>query len=99
SHPLAGRTMALATRSLVSTQAASSMLAYKFPAILGSATAAMEVASTSMNVGTITASAMSQGFALGCHCWSGIRQEVVRRAGGLGPNGATRFYFLLWRAG
>ena len=64
----------------------------KFPAMWGSATEAMEVSSTSMNVGTITASAMSQGFALGCHC-SGMNEECDLAAGGDGPNGATRWYF------
>src|SRR5690242_21152439 len=74
------------------------MVADKFPAMWGSATEAMEVSSTSMKVGTITASAMSHGFALGRHCWSGINRECgLGTAGGLGPNGAAHRYFLLWR--
>ncbi len=76
------------------------MVADKFPAMLGSATEAMEVSSTSMNVGTITASAMSQGFALGCHCWSGMKQECgLAAAAGLGPNGATADIFIMAREG
>ncbi len=64
---LAGRITALATRSLVNTQVDSSWVAPRFPAIYGSATTAMDVSKMTMNVASITAIAISHGFALGRH--------------------------------
>ena len=58
----AGRMIAFATRYDVSTHVASSVVAESDPAIYGSATAAIDVSSTSMNVASITAAAISQGF-------------------------------------
>src|SRR5580704_12502072 len=65
-HPLMGSTIALDTRYEVSTQVDSSELAPRLPAICGSATLAMEVSSTSMNVASVTVSATSHGLWLGC---------------------------------
>src|ERR1700732_4459481 len=62
SQPDSGSTMALDTRYDVSTQVDSSAPADKFPEICGSATFAMEVSSTSMNVASVTVTAITQGL-------------------------------------
>src|SRR6516225_4116720 len=54
--------MAFATRYAVNTQVASSTLAERLPAILGSATFATLVSSTSMNVASSTMPAIAQGL-------------------------------------
>src|ERR1700689_2908201 len=61
-HPPMGRMMALATRYEVSTQVDSSTLAERLPAMCGKETLATLVSSTSMNVASITTTAMTQGF-------------------------------------
>src|SRR5579883_564752 len=48
------------------------------PAMCGSATAAMEVSSTSMNVGSMTEMAMSQGLTEGRH--SAIQTTTIRKS-------------------
>src|SRR5271157_4397922 len=65
SQPLRGRTMALETRYEVSTQVLSSCPAERLPAICGSATLAMLVSSTSMNVASVTVRAMIHGLTAG----------------------------------
>src|ERR1700704_2297743 len=62
SHPLSGSTMALETRYEVSTHVLSSVPAERLPAMCGSATLAMLVSSTSMNVASVTATAMIHGL-------------------------------------
>src|SRR5579863_8782213 len=62
SQPLNGRTMALDTRYEVRTQVLSSEPAERLPAMCGSATFAMEVSSTSMNVARVTVTAITQGL-------------------------------------
>src|SRR5665213_4500839 len=59
--------MAFATRYEVSTQAASSWLIERLPAICGSATFAMLVSSTSMNVASVTVMAIAHGLKRGRH--------------------------------
>ncbi len=54
--------MAFETRYDVSTHVDSSAPADKFPAICGSATFAMDVSSTSMNVASVTVTAITQGL-------------------------------------
>src|SRR5882762_8521906 len=61
-QPLRGRTMAFETRYEVSTQVLSSVPAERLPAMCGSETLAMLVSSTSMNVASVTATAMIQGL-------------------------------------
>src|SRR5438270_12923217 len=60
-----GRMIALATRYEVSTHVASSTLAERLPAMCRSATLAMLVSRTSMNVASITVNAMIHGFTPG----------------------------------
>src|SRR6516164_940363 len=62
SQPDSGSTMAFDTRYDVRTQVDSSAPAERFPAMCGSATLAMEVSSTSMNVASVTVSAITQGL-------------------------------------
>src|ERR1022692_425634 len=62
SQPLSGSTMALETRYDVSTHVLSSCPAERLPAIWGNATFAMLVSSTSMNVASVTVSAMTHGL-------------------------------------
>src|SRR5580700_11236209 len=57
-----GRMTAFATRYELSTHAASSSPAERLPAICGSATLAMLVSSTSMNVAMVTTSAIAHGL-------------------------------------
>jgi hypothetical protein len=54
--------MALETRYDVRTQVDSSAPADKFPEMCGSATLAIEVSSTSMNVARVTVTAITQGL-------------------------------------
>src|SRR5262249_34131414 len=61
SQPESGSTMALETRYDVRTQVDSSAPADRFPEMCGSATLAMEVSSTSMNVARVTVTAITQG--------------------------------------
>src|SRR5256885_5636119 len=61
-QPDSGSTIAFDTRYDVSTQVDSSAPADKFPAICGSATFAIEVSSTSMNVASVTVTAITQGL-------------------------------------
>ncbi len=63
--------MPLATRYVVSAQALSSLLTDRLPAMCGSDTLTMVVSSTSMNAPSVTATAISQGFARGFHCSRG----------------------------
>src|SRR5947209_19542378 len=74
SQPLRGRTMALETRYEVSTQVLSSWPADRLPAMCGRATLAMEVSSTSMNVASVTAKAITQGLTAGrqASAWSNV---------------------------
>src|SRR5487761_1909855 len=67
SHALMGSTTALATRYELSTQVLSSVPAERLPAMCGSATLAMLVSSTSMNVASVTVSAMTHGLCFGAH--------------------------------
>src|SRR6266702_2938910 len=60
-----GRTTAFETRYEVRTQVASFWLADSPPAMCGSATLAMAVSSTSMNVASVTVNATSQGLCRG----------------------------------
>src|SRR5215469_7944674 len=69
--------MALATRYAVRTHVASSCVAPRPPAICGSATLAMEVSSTSMNVASVTVMATIHGLTRGRH---GLSTECVERA-------------------
>src|SRR5438270_2673302 len=62
SHPVMGRTMALATRYEVRVHVASSVLAERLPAICGSETFTTVVSSTSMKVLDMTAIAISHGL-------------------------------------
>src|SRR5580658_11008936 len=79
SHPLSGRTMAFETRYEVNIHVLSSWPAERLPAICGSATLAMLVSSTSMNVASVTVSAMIQGFTAGRQmAWFG--SQVVAAA-------------------
>src|SRR5215470_3689683 len=54
--------MALETRYEVSTQVDSSCPTERLPAMCGSATFAIEVSSTSMNVASVTVTAITQGL-------------------------------------
>jgi len=67
-QPDSGSTMAFDTRYEVSTHVDSSALADKFPEICGSATFAMDVSSTSMNVANVTVMAITHGLM----CPSGV---------------------------
>src|ERR1019366_3839587 len=67
SQPLSGSTMAFETRYDVNTQVLSSSPAERLPAIWGSATLAMLVSSTSMNVASVTVRAIIHGFTAGRH--------------------------------
>jgi len=67
SQPLRGRTIAFETRYDVSTQVLSSWPAERLPAMCGRATLAMEVSSTSMNVASVTVTAMIHGLTAGRH--------------------------------
>src|SRR5271167_5154171 len=60
-----GRITALATRYELSTQVLSSKPAERLPAMCGSATLAMLVSSTSMNVASVTVNAMIHGLCFG----------------------------------
>jgi len=62
SQPDSGSTIAFDTRYDVSTQVDSSAPADKFPEICGSATLAMDVSSTSINVANVTVIAITQGL-------------------------------------
>src|SRR5580693_559899 len=62
SHPERGSTIALDTKYEVSTQVDSSAPADKFPEMCGSATLAIDVSSTSMNVASVTTTAITQGL-------------------------------------
>src|ERR1700738_4461467 len=61
-HPDSGSPMAFDTRYDVSTQVDSSEPADKPPAICGSATLAIDVSRTSMNVASVTVTAITQGL-------------------------------------
>src|ERR1035438_7075580 len=67
SQPLSGSTMAFETRYDVNTQVLSSWPAERLPAIWGSATLAMLVSSTSMNVASVTVRAIIHGLTAGRH--------------------------------
>ena len=54
------------------TQVASSVVADRLPAMCGSATFATEVSSTSINVASITETAISHGLNVGTHCCGGV---------------------------
>ena len=69
--------MAFDTRYEVRTQVLSSCPAERLPAMWGSATLAMLVSSTSMNVARVTAMAMIQGLTAGRHSSAGF---MVRAA-------------------
>src|SRR5271167_3207102 len=62
SQPESGSMIAFDTRYDVSTQVDSSALAERLPLMWGSATLAMEVSSTSMNVASVTVTAITQGL-------------------------------------
>src|SRR5215469_7672892 len=66
-QPLMGRITALDTRYEVRTQVLSSVPADRLPAMCGSATLAMLVSSTSMNVAIVTVRAIAQGLCRGRH--------------------------------
>src|ERR1700731_554651 len=61
-HPDNGSTMAFDTRYDVSTQVDSSEPADKPPAMCGSATLAIDVSNTSINVASVTVTAITQGL-------------------------------------
>src|SRR5258706_1716 len=61
-QPESGKITAFETRYEVSTQVDSSALAERFPAMCGRATFAMEVSRTSMNVASVTVTAITQGL-------------------------------------
>src|SRR5216684_2981890 len=61
-HPDSGSTIAFETRYDVSTHVDSSDPADRFPAMCGSATFAIDVSSTSMNVASVTVTAITQGL-------------------------------------
>src|SRR5579862_2142357 len=65
SQPLNGRTMAFDTRLEVRIQVLSSWPADRLPAMCGRATLAIEVSSTSMNVASVTVTAMIHGLIAG----------------------------------
>src|SRR5262245_135505 len=65
SHPVSGRTMALATRYEVSTHVDSSIVADRLPAMCGSDTLTTVVSSTSMKVANMTATDTIHGFTVG----------------------------------
>src|SRR4051794_9647909 len=71
SHPVSGRMIAFATRYDVNVHVASSMLADRLPAMCGSDTFTTVVSSTSMNVASITETAMIQGFTWSPHVEGG----------------------------
>src|SRR5271155_5727963 len=79
SHPESGRTIALETRYEVSTQVDSSAPAERLPEIWGSATLAMEVSSTSINVASVTVTAITQGLIepSGIRSFDRIRSRIV----------------------
>jgi hypothetical protein len=62
SHPDSGRMIAFETRYDVRTHVDSSALAAKLPEMCGSATLAMEVSRTSINVASVTVTAITQGL-------------------------------------
>src|SRR5277367_1055815 len=62
SQPESGKTIAFDTRYEVRTQVDSSAPADKFPEMCGSATLAIDVSSTSMNVASVTVTAITQGL-------------------------------------
>ncbi len=66
SQPVIGRMIAFATRYEVRAHVASSMVTDRLPAMWGSDTLTTVVSSTSMNVASITETAMSHG--LMCRC-------------------------------
>src|SRR5580765_2161332 len=78
SHPVIGRMIALATRYEVTVHVASSMLAERLPAIFRSDTLTTLVSSTSMNVASITETAMIHGLI--CRCSSDIWDPAGLRA-------------------
>src|SRR5580698_3351924 len=61
-QPDRGSTIAFDTKYEVRTQVDSSALADKFPEMCGSATFAIEVSSTSMNVASVTVTAITHGL-------------------------------------
>src|SRR5579859_4835565 len=61
-HPESGSTIAFETRYDVSTHVDSSAPADKFPEMCGSATLAIDVSSTSMNVAKVTVTAITHGL-------------------------------------
>jgi hypothetical protein len=67
SHAEIGRITAFDTRYEVRTQVASSSLAERPPAMWASDTLAMDVSITSMNVASVTVSAIAQRLCFGCH--------------------------------
>src|SRR5215831_11170297 len=66
SHPVIGRIIAFATRYDVTVHVASSIVADRLPAMCGSDTLTTLVSSTSMNVASITETAMIHGLIFGC---------------------------------
>src|SRR5208282_4553442 len=62
SHPESGSTIAFETKYEVRTQVDSSAPADKFPEMCGNATFAIDVSSTSMNVASVTVTAITQGL-------------------------------------
>src|SRR6476646_6078965 len=74
SHPVIGRTTALATRYDVSAHVASSTVAERLPAMCGSDTLTTVVSSTSMKVANMTESAMIHGLTSG---WDGSRSDIL----------------------
>src|SRR6185503_16065110 len=69
-HALVGSTIALDTRYEVSTHVLSSTPAPRLPAICGTATFAMLVSSTSMNVASVATTAVSHGLNGECQACS-----------------------------
>src|ERR1700730_8851099 len=61
-QPESGNTIAFDTRYEVSPQVDSSAPAERFPEMCGSATFAIDVSSTSMNVASVTVMAITQGL-------------------------------------
>src|SRR5208282_6057568 len=62
SHPESGSTIAFETKYEVRTQVDSSAPADKFPEMCGKATFAIDVSSTSMNVASVTVTAITHGL-------------------------------------
>src|SRR5256885_8999480 len=90
-QPDSGSTIAFDTRYDVSTQVDSSAPADKFPAICGSATFAMDVSSTSMNVASVTVTAITQGLIVPSGILSLVR-ILSRIASNLWPCAVSTYY-------